>query len=75
MKITINEKKQNTEIKYPCLMQSLSSPDLVVFMLRSGHGLVVRHSGDRYRDLEMEDSWIMPNFKPFQGSITLSNEE
>ena len=70
MKVEINNKEQNTEIKFPCLM--ISEKGNLVFMTEIGHGFALKHTK---KDIGyFSDLWDMDNFKPFNGSITLSNE-
>jgi hypothetical protein len=73
MKVEINNKEQNTEIKFPCLMQSKIS-DLIIlatsFNGKSVTGTVLTKDYLGTRPTTLDKSI----FKPFTGSITLSNE-
>jgi hypothetical protein len=73
MKIEINNKEQNTDIKFPCLMISDNENTVIIatekksdnlhgFALKSGFGI------------HFSKDWDMSVFKPFNGSITLSNK-
>jgi len=70
MKIKINNKEQNTEIKFPCLM--ISKDNGIVLMTEPEKGTVLNNFPNPIGYYSEE--WYMPNFKPFNGSITLSNE-
>ena len=74
MKVEINNKEENTEIKFPCLMISDDKSTIILatsFKRKTAiNGLSLKHP-----DGEIEkDIWAGEFFKPFNGSITLSNE-
>ena len=70
MKIEINNKEQNTEIKFPCLMVSKNGN--IVIMTKQKEGFAVKHNSEKIGYYSTD--WDMSVFKPFTGSITLSNE-
>jgi uncharacterized pyridoxamine 5'-phosphate oxidase family protein len=75
MKIEINNKEQNTEIKFPCLM--ISNDGKAVIVATKEGDRPTRIEGFALKDKEgvhFCTKWMKENFKPFNGSITLSNE-
>ena len=70
MKVEINNKEQNTEIKFPCLMETKSGA--VIFMTCENSGTVI--GGDSYSIGFYCQNWFIEAMTPFNGSITLSNE-
>lgn len=66
MKVNEDEKK----LDYPLLMEGRS---LIVLMISYGIGIVIQDNityGIGYKQAD----WIMDNFKPFHGTIELSNK-
>lgn len=65
-----------TKIKYPCLMESITSSKVVLF--RNEYVGVVVFS-DEVAQLGRQKpgfgNWNMENFRPFTGTITLSNDD
>ena len=74
MKVTVNEKEKNSEIKYPCLMKDTKGGIIVLFV-RHGEGTTVATSEKGYGILGHSNSLRgMDNYVPFTGSITLEND-
>lgn len=66
MKVEVKDGKKQEEIKYPCLMVEGDRPS-VIYFYREGYGVGLVGGFLIYRSFDMS------NFKPFTGSITLSN--
>jgi hypothetical protein len=71
MKIEVNNKEQNTEIEFPCLMISDDS-ECIVLMHKEEIGIALKHENQEIG--YFSNNWDMSEFKPFKGTITLSNE-
>ena len=71
MKVEINNKEQNTEIKFPCLM-SAKNGEIIVLMIEKKKGTAIAHPFESFGFYC--ETWLMEEFIPFNGSITLSNE-
>jgi hypothetical protein len=70
MKVEINNKEQNTEIKFPCLM--LGTLGTIVYATESyGESFAGTSLND---DRVYRTDWMHSAFTPFTGSITLSND-
>lgn len=74
MKITINDKSEKKEIKYPCLMISKNN-NMIVFFESSSNGTVLAQGTSNLSIGEGSKSFAMDLFKPFTGTITLQNSE
>ena len=68
--VKVDENEKDTEIEYPCLMISKINQTIILFtdyrdgtVVREGIGESVGYHSS---------SWVMGGFKPFKGSITLS---
>jgi hypothetical protein len=75
MKVTVTEKENEQEIKFPCLMKSSESGNIVLFYCYE-KGTVVS-VGDRstvWKVGEHSSVFSMGSFKPFKGTITLQND-
>lgn len=74
MKSIINKKSnQEPKIKYPCLMIDDKCDRIVLFI--NGYAGIVVYGGDG--DIPMgisSSSWDMSLYRPFEGSVTLSND-
>jgi len=71
MKVEVNVKEMNDKMDYPCLM--ISDFGKIVFFTKECTGTVVNNT-DFCRIGDFSDGWNMRVFKPFHGTITLSNE-
>ena len=69
MKSVIRENHKK-EIEYPCLM--INNTGLIVFFNKKEHGLTMNHN-NYYNIGHYSDVWCMEVFKPFNGTIELSN--
>jgi len=67
MKITIDEKPTKTTPLYPCLMKN--SFGTIVFFVTPMAGTAINGDSAGYHC----SGWHMPEFTPFNGSVTLSN--
>jgi len=71
MKVEVNEKAKREEDEYPCLMIEYSG----MIVLFSGYSIgTVLNETHGWKPGEFSDGWDMDCFKPFHGTITLSNE-
>ena len=66
MKIEVTKTKKESEIKYPYIGETEDNSQIVLF---SEH-----KKGVSLRTGEYSSSWNMCFFKPFTGTITLSND-
>ena len=76
--VKVNKIPEETKLGYPLLMESKLS-DLIVLMVctgtafETGIGTVIR--GDKVWEIgKQAGDWAMDNFKPFTGTIELSNK-
>lgn len=60
------------EITYPCIMHTDDYRNLMVLMTSFGNGMQILNG--RLLSQTGGCDWDMKQFKPFTGSITLSNE-
>jgi len=72
MKVEVNEIAKKEDVKYPCLKWRESS-GLIVLFTAINRGFAIKPNiywaiGEYY------DGWKEEDFKPFHGTITLSNE-
>lgn len=74
MKIEVNEKETNKEIKYPCLMTVEDTKMIVLFNKEREGTLLVAGSGSMVSIGEHYRLWNMNYFTPFNGTITLQND-
>lgn len=73
MKVEVKENEKQNDIIYPCLMKGDLTEAVVLFSER-GKGIYLE-SGTSYCPAGLFYSYFnMAHFKPFTGSITLSNE-
>ena len=72
MKVTVNERKSDKPITYPCLMEGKLN-SLVVLFYTKCNGVVLIGS-DNYNEGDYSHSWDINIFKPFHGTITLQND-
>jgi hypothetical protein len=70
MKIEVNNKEQNTEIEFPCLMESKSGKVYLILTLTEGG----TYKGTCLNNGNYSSYWGIDGFKPFNGTITLSND-
>lgn len=76
MKVTVNEDNKASDVKYPCLM--IANDGDILLATKEGDvcltGTVVAR-GDGASDIGHHcTGWAKSCFKPFNGSITLSND-
>jgi len=75
MKVEINNKEQNTEIKFPCLMEGTNETLYLIDGLSSCgnyyQGMLLKSKG---YDIYYSDGLDKKSLTPFNNSITLSNE-
>jgi hypothetical protein len=63
------------DVKYPCLMERIGAPFAIVMMSEAGVGMLVAgetKGGDKPGYYGRGD-WKMENFRPFSGTVVLSN--
>jgi hypothetical protein len=75
MKVEIKNKKQNTEIKFPCLMINKNEKTIVLATSINTEsndleGTCISENGFGHHDTK----WTASDYTPFNGSITLSND-
>jgi hypothetical protein len=75
MKVTVNEKKKEQEVKYPCLMVHTGVALYVLFSAEETGTVISSVRGRAWGVGEHFAGWDMSVFTPFHGSITLENEE
>ena len=69
----VKPKKESDKIQYPCLMVS---DDVIVLFISDQRGIVVAESAScpNYKIGHYSASWVMSGFKPYSGSVELSND-
>lgn len=72
MQSKIIEEKIEQTVKYPCLMVR-EDQKLVILFTEKYTGIVLNPGTSPYRIGAMSDSFNMNYFKPFNGTIELSN--
>ena len=72
IKVKIGEKDTYRPIKYPIIMMSTIS-NLLVFFTNNEKGTVIR-GNSTYEVGHYSASWSLESFKPFNGTITLEND-
>ena len=70
-KVEVNGKKEM--YTYPLLM--ISSEERIVWMLSESEGVIIKGKLNSIQTGKYCTGWIMDEFKPFTGSITLSNND
>jgi hypothetical protein len=74
MKIEINKEEQNTEIKFPCLMEGETGSIYLIIGYsdcnRYYKGMALKHP----HGVHYDNGWSKKLLTPFKGSITLSND-
>ena len=77
MKVTTDETKKETEIKYPCIMVNKEDPDIIMLMVgeKNGgyQGIALGRPYISYWDKTIS-SWIKDYFKPLVGKVILEND-
>ena len=68
MKSKIKQKVKSDPV-FPCLMRRVPT-GTIVLMIEKGHGIILSGMDIGY----MSYSWVMSDFKPFKGSVLLSND-
>jgi len=72
--VKVNEDKQEEGLDYPLLMIS-NHDGLIVEMTSYGNGIVVREGKKSVYERNAKScTWAMDIFKPFHGTIELSNK-
>jgi len=74
MKVTVKENKASTDIEYPCLMVLKTDPEKIILFEQRDVGTRLSPC-DQYDFGKSNNGWDIEQFKPFTGSITLSNGE
>ena len=73
MKIEIdNKEKKEKEIIYPCLM--ISDSGRIVFFTEPMKGVLLEDPSGVHKRYSTDEEWGMFHFKPFNGTIKLSND-
>ena len=68
--------RQSTFVTYPCFMESISSPDLVVLFSgpSTGTAVAVPNGAEMYEVGHHSEAWNDDAFKVFDGELNLCNE-
>ena len=74
MKIEINNKEQNTEIKFPCLMETDGGYTIILATSEREGGYLCGICFKGTFEKTYANDWLKSHLKPFNGSITLSND-
>ena len=75
MKSVIKTNDLKGEIEYPCLMTAdRCSRAIVVLFTKKDSGTVVYSEGEEQPIGYYSIAWDMPSFKPFKGTIQLTND-
>jgi len=70
--VKVSEEKKEESLDYPLLMKS-ESTGVIVLMRKAGSGVVVKpNKCDSLGDCS--NGWNMEQFKPFHGTVWLSNK-
>ena len=72
MKIDVKENKTKKDTKYPCLM--IADNGSIMLMKKAGHGVLLVNGGECISVGDYGTGWNMSMLKPFNGTITLSND-
>lgn len=72
VKVKVNESEEELTKKYPCLMKS--DKGLVVLFYEAGVGTVIVPGKSMYEIGNHLKKWADDQFKPFHGTVELSNE-
>jgi len=72
MKVEIVSMLKNKKIKYPCLLESTITGS-IIFFWAEGDGVILVSKGDMHVGDDINGR-NMRDFKPFNGSIMLSND-
>ena len=74
MKIEIeNAEEVEKEITYPCLMEGLFGPKLLILFKDENSGICLQ-SPHNHQTMQSFSYLDASNYKPFKGKITLSND-
>ena len=74
MKVTVNDKSEEKEIKYPCLMIHKYNKNIVLFCGYE-EGMLIKEGEIADNTVGfISDNWNMNAFKQFNGSVTLEND-
>lgn len=74
MKVKVEEKaKVDEELIYPLLMESKVT-NSIVLMFSYGNGIKIYGDEKKYGVGALDNTWVMDNFTPFKGKITLEND-
>ena len=74
IKVTVDKKDDESEIKYPLLMQHYKNKNIVLFSEDERGMLITEGIIVDSKAGHISNDWDMDRFKPFKGSITLENE-
>jgi hypothetical protein len=74
MKVEVNESKSEKDIEFPCLMKFEETIILATEYGCQGIEGFCLKKGKSFKEVgDFHDSWTI-DFKPFKGTITLSND-
>jgi len=74
MKVIVKEKESGADIKYPCLM--ITDRENIVLFSGPSTGVVINtRAASSWSIGEYCNSWADGDFRPFNGTIELSNED
>ena len=72
MESEICHKEAVPKQEYPCLMECTDSNKLIVLFTEEAKGTVVASDGKDYLLGEYRHDWLWSGFRPFVGTVTLS---
>ena len=77
MKVTTEETNKKQEIKYPCIMELTTNPEVIVYVTGEEDGeymgIALSHPELEYWDKEITE-WDMDVFVPMKGKVILEND-
>jgi hypothetical protein len=68
------EKEQEKEIKFPCLMQRKDEPNFIVLFRNRTNAIAVKSIQGYLNEWVETDRLLIDKFQPFHGSITIQND-
>ena len=71
MKIEV-KKEEKKEFDFPCLMEDKEGLGYLILMIEKSKGFALKHPAEKVG--YFSEVWDMFAFKPFNGTIKLSNE-
>ena len=74
LNVKVNPSEQFNEPKYPFIGYAKNT-ELLVLFIEYSHGVVLKTDKNNFYDVgHVSDAWVMVDFAPFVGSVTLTQE-